>query len=112
MVPVLVDDRIESRCALRHPGLTRTCAFLENQPVFPLLRNLRSAITGASLIGCWIQDGLSAVLARRILIFLVRHQVLVPAPQATHLDRSVAPGAHSQGRSRAAFTALPAFTRP
>lgn len=110
MVPVLVDLRIESGCALRHPGLARSCAFLENQPVSPLLVNLRSAINGAALLKRWIEQGLSAATARRILVFLLRHQVLVPV-EAHCLSRPGAATTSYHAASRAAATALPAASR-
>ena len=43
--PCVIADKVQAHAALAHPNLERPLAFLENEPLFPLLERLRTAQT-------------------------------------------------------------------
>lgn len=99
VLPVMVGNLIERRPALFHPGLSRPCAFLEDQPIAELLANFPTHITGAGLLSRWIGSGLTGTAASRALVFLAQRQILVsPISEISPLRSG---GAKAQMRFRA-----------
>jgi flavin-dependent dehydrogenase len=77
--PCVVDDRVQLREAIRHPHLDGPVAFLGDIEVVPLLRLAIAAVPLPleQLLALW-SHVLNAATAMRLLLWLLRHDILTP----------------------------------
>lgn len=82
-VPVIEDDIVVTAPALRHTSLKRPVAFLGEQAVVPLLRQIRAGQTAEAVVRAW-SERLPAELGWEIMRWLWFRRVVVPARGLEH----------------------------
>lgn len=82
-VPVLQGDLVETAPAVIHDNLARPVAFLGEEAVVPLLRQVRPGQTPEAVVRTW-SERLPAELGWEIMHWLWRHRIVVPAPGLQH----------------------------
>jgi hypothetical protein len=86
-VPLLQGDIVETAPAVLHNTLARPVAFLGEEAVVPLLRQVRPGQTPEAVVRTW-SERLPAELGWEIMHWLWRHRIVVPA---RGLQRPAAP---------------------
>jgi flavin-dependent dehydrogenase len=77
-LPVIEDDRIRRRDALKHPGLERPIAWLGGVPLGPVLSAINPRQPAASIIAEWSRFA-TPEKARALLDWMIEHEILVRA---------------------------------
>jgi hypothetical protein len=74
--PILKETFVGSQLALHHPKLDRPVAFLGNQSIVPLLKQIKSEESIEAIIAHWKSE-ISPDLGKQIVQWLWQHEVLV-----------------------------------